>query len=104
MFFHSVLYNQQNRPIKNSKELDENVEEFLRRPIDHAIPYLFVDASYFKVRNDSRYIIKAFLAITGIRDDGYREILGVKIADGEDELFWSGLFEELIDRGLSGVK
>lgn len=87
-----------------SKELDENVEEFLRRPIDHAIPYLFVDASYFKVRNDSRYIIKAFLVVTGIRDDGYREILGAKIADGEDELFWSGLFEELIDRGLSGVK
>lgn len=87
-----------------SKELDEKVEEFLRRPIDHAIPYLFVDASYFKVRNDSRYITKAFLVVTGIRDDGYREILGAKIADGEDELFWSGLFEELIDRGLSGVK
>jgi putative transposase len=87
-----------------SKELDEKVEEFLKRPIEHPIPYLFVDASYFKVRTDSRYITKAFMIVTGIRDDGYREILGARIADGEDELFWSGLFQDLEDRGLSGVK
>ena len=47
---------------------------------------------------------KAFLVITGVREDGYREILGARIADGEGELFWSGLFEELKERGLSGVK
>jgi putative transposase len=87
-----------------SRELDDKVEEFLKRPIEHAISYLFVDASYFKVRTDSRYVTKAFLIVTGIRDDGYREILGARIADGEDELFWSGFFEELKDRGLSGVK
>jgi transposase-like protein len=87
-----------------AKELDEKVEEFLKRPIEHPIHYLFVDASYFKVRTDSRYVTKAFLVVMGIRDDGYREILGAKIADGEDELFWSGLFQDLADRGLSGVK
>jgi len=87
-----------------SKELDEKVEEFLKRPIDHPVNYLFVDASYFKVRSGSRYVTKAFLVVTGVRDDGYREILGARIADGEDELFWSGLFQELKDRGLSGVK
>jgi len=87
-----------------SKELDEKVEEFLRRPIEYAVPYIFVDASYFKVRNSSRYVTKAFLVVTGIRDDGYREILGAGIADVEDELFWSGLFQDLKDRGLSGVK
>ena len=86
------------------KELDEKVEEFLKRPIEHAFPYLFVDASYFKVREESRYVTKAFLVVTGIRDDGYREVLGARIADVEDELFWSGLFQELIDRGLAGVK
>jgi putative transposase len=87
-----------------AKELDEKVEEFLKRPIEHPIEYLFVDASYFKVRTESRYVTKAFLIVTGIRDDGYREILGARIADGEDELFWSGLFQDLKDRGLSGVK
>jgi len=87
-----------------SKELDEKVEEFLKRPIEHPIPYLYVDASYFKVRTDSRYVTKAFMIVMGVRDDGYREILGARIADGEDELFWSGLFQDLADRGLSGVK
>jgi transposase-like protein len=87
-----------------SRELDGRVEEFLKRPIEHSIPYLFVDASYFKVRVDSRYITKAFLVVTAVRDDGYREILGARIADGEDELFWTGLFDDLKDRGLSGVK
>jgi transposase-like protein len=87
-----------------AKELDEKVEEFLKRPIEHPVPYLFVDASYFKVRTDSRYVTKAFLVVMGIRDDGYREIFGARIADGEDELFWSGLFQDLTDRGLSGVK
>jgi len=87
-----------------SLELDEKVEEFLKRPIEHQINYHFVDASYFKVRNDSRYTTKAFLVVAGVRDDGYREILGARIADGEDEPFWSGLFQDLKDRGLSGVK
>ncbi len=87
-----------------SRDLDGRVEEFLKRPIEHSIPYLFVDASYFKVRTDSRYITKAFLVVTAVRDDGYREILGARIADGEDELFWTGLFDDLKDRGLSGVK
>lgn len=44
------------------------------------------------------------MIVMGVRDDGYREILGARIADGEDELFWSGLFQDLADRGLSGVK
>jgi putative transposase len=70
-----------------SKELDEKVAEFLKRHIERPIPYIYVDASYFKVR-----------------DDGYREILGAKITDSESEGFWSGFFDELIDRGLRGVK
>jgi len=87
-----------------AKELDEKVEEFLKRPIERPMPYIFVDASYFKVRVGVKYVTKAFLVITGIRDDGYREILGAKITDSESEGFWSGFFDELIDRGLSGVE
>jgi len=87
-----------------AKELDEKVEEFLKRPIEQPIPYIYVDASYFKVRDSGKYVTKAFLIVTGIRDDGYREILGAKITDSESEGFWSGLFDELIDRGLKDVK
>jgi hypothetical protein len=50
-----------------ARELDEKVEEFLKRPIEHPISYLFVDASHFKVRTNSRYAAKAFSIVVGIR-------------------------------------
>uniref|UniRef100_Q46CB6 Transposase n=1 Tax=Methanosarcina barkeri (strain Fusaro / DSM 804) TaxID=269797 RepID=Q46CB6_METBF len=70
------------------KELDEKVEEFLSKPIEHEIPYLFVDATYLKVRDGLHYENKALFVVAGIRDDGLREILGVRLADSEDSLFW----------------
>ena len=80
------------------------VNEFLNRPIERSIPYLFVDASYFKVRTDGRYINKALLVVTAIRDDGYREILSATVADSEDESCWESCFNGLKSRGLEGVK
>ena len=85
-------------------ELDQGVKEFLERPIDVPIVYLNVDAVYLKVRNHGRYVSKAVLIIAGIRVDGYREILGLKVTDSEDEAFWRALFEELKERGLTGVQ
>jgi putative transposase len=87
-----------------AKELDQVVEEFLKRPIELPIRYFFVDASYFKVRSGGRYLNKALFVATGVREDGYREILGATIADVEDEGFWSVFFEELKERGLRGVQ
>jgi len=87
-----------------AKRLDKQVKEFLNRPIEGSIPYLFADASYFKVRTDGRYINKALLVVTGIREDGYREILSATVADSEDESCWDSCFEVLKSRGLNGVK
>ena len=84
--------------------LDEQIQEFLSRPIEMKIRYLFVDASYFKVRNGARYLNRALLVVTGVREDGYREILAIKIADSEGDGFWSDLFGELKERGLEGVE
>lgn len=87
-----------------TKELDEKVEEFLSKRIEHEIPYLFVDATYLKVRDGLHYENKALFVVAGIRDDGCREILGTRLADSEDSLFWQDLFEDLKERGLRGVK
>lgn len=83
-----------------AKELDEKVKEFLNRPIEEEIPYLFVDASYFKVRDEraGRYRTKALLIVAGIRKDGYREILGLKLADSE------GGVELVISDGHRGIR
>jgi len=87
-----------------AKKLDEDVEKFLKRPIEEPTPFLFIDASYFKVRTDGRYINKALLIAAGIHEDGHREILGAAVADSEDESCWEDLFEGLKARGLCGVK
>lgn len=87
-----------------TKGLDEKVSEFLSKPIEHEIPYLFIDATYLKVRDGLHYENKALFIVAGVRDDGYREILGAKLADSEDSLFWKDLFEDLKERGLRGVK
>lgn len=83
-----------------AKDLDDPVQAFLLRPIEQAIPYLFVDASYSKVREGVRYVTKVVLGVAGVREDGSREILGARMTDCENEAFWSGLFEDLKGRGL----
>ena len=85
-------------------ELDVQVQEFLNRPIEQPIIYLIVDATYLKIRQRSRYVNQAVLLIVGVRADGYREILGIKVADQEDEGFWLSLFEDLKNRGLVGTQ
>ena len=62
-----------------AKDLDDQVQAFLLRPIEQAIPYLFVDASYYKIRDGARYVTKAVLVVAGVREDGYREILGARV-------------------------
>ncbi|AKB57351.1 Mobile element protein [Methanosarcina barkeri 227] len=86
------------------KELDEKVEESLSKPIEHEIPYLFVDATYLKVRDlkvrgGLHYENKALFVVAGIRDNSLREIFGVRLADSEDSLFWEKLFEDLKKEG-----
>ena len=88
---------------KVAQELDVKVTEFMERSVDSYIPYLFVDASYFKVRDGVKYVSKALLIVAGIREDGYREILGARVADAEHELTWEGIFSDLKDWGLTKV-
>ena len=88
---------------KVAQDLDVKVTEFMERSLDTHIPYLFVDASYFKVRDGVKYVNKALLVVAGVREDGYREILGARVADAEHELTWEGIFSDLKDRGLTKV-
>lgn len=87
-----------------AQDLDQNVYEFLNKPIEQEIKYLFVDATYLKVREGLRYINKAVFIVAGVREDGYREILGVKLADSEESIFWEELFSDMKERGLRGVE
>ncbi len=44
------------------------------------------------------------LVVSAVRDDDYREILGVEVADAESEATYQELFRSLKARGLKGVQ
>ncbi len=87
-----------------ASELDEKVRMFLQRPLEVPVPIVYVDATYFKVRSDGRYVNKALFLVAGVRNDGLLEVLGAKIAEGETEGLWHEYFEELKERGLRDVR
>jgi putative transposase len=85
--------------------LDAELRTWRSRPLEgKAYPYVFVDARYEKVRVDGRVVSQGILIVSGVRDDGMREILAVEIADTESEATYRELFRSLKQRGLSGVE
>ncbi|MGH3147814.1 MAG: IS256 family transposase, partial [Rubrobacter sp.] len=85
--------------------LDSELGAWRERRLEaEAYPYLFVDARYEKVRVDRRVVNQGVLVVSGVRDDGFREILGVEVANTESEATYQELFRSLKRRGLSGVE
>lgn len=86
------------------EELDERVHTFLDRPIEGDWPYLWIDATYVKVRQNGRIVSVAVIVAVGVNSDGRREVLGMDIGPSEAEPFWTAFLRKLTRRGLRGVK
>lgn len=86
------------------EEIDERVHAFLERPIEGDWPYLWIDATYVKVREAGRIVSMAVIVAVGVNADGRREILGLDIGPSEAETFWTDFLRKLARRGLRGVK
>jgi transposase-like protein len=85
-------------------EIDERVGAFLDRPLEGDWPYLWIDATYLKVRQNGRIVPVAVIVAVGVNTDGRREVLGMDIGPSEAEPFWTGFLRKLARRGLRGVK
>ncbi|WP_028988449.1 IS256 family transposase [Thermicanus aegyptius] len=86
------------------KRLDPVVQGWNERSLkDKEYPFVIVDAMVLKIREDGRVRSRAALIATGVGEDGYREVLGMRIGDSESEASWSAFFGWLKDRGLHGV-
>lgn len=85
--------------------LDARVNAFNERRLDADYPFLVVDALFTKSRDEAESVVsRAVLTMTGIRSDGYREVLGVQIGDTENATTWNDAFRWLKDRGVRGVQ
>jgi putative transposase len=86
-------------------QLDADVAAWRTRTLDHiAFPYVFLDATYCKVRLNHRIVSQAVVIATGVSADGRREVLGCATGDSETEAFWTEFLRDLKDRGLAGVQ
>src|SRR5271170_7186914 len=85
-------------------EIDERVHAFLDRPIEGDWPYLWIDATYVKVREAGRIVSVAVIIAIAVNTDGVREVLGMDVGPSEAEPFWTGFLRQLARRGLRGVK
>ena len=83
--------------------LDDEVQAFRERPISQAVRYLWLDATYLKVRERGSVVSMALVLAVGVREDGYREVLGWDIGHTEDRAFWAEFLRRLVRRGLREV-
>jgi putative transposase len=87
------------------EELDEEVERFRNRPLEGAYPYVWLDASYLKARQDGQVASVAVVIAIGVNaKSGEREVLGLDAGPSEDGAFWLSFVRSLLARGLAGVR
>ena len=89
---------------KLCKDIDERVNAFLDRPLEGEWPYLWLDATYLKVREGGRIVSVAAIIAVAVDTEGRREIVGLHLGPSEAETFWSAFLKGLVKRGLRGVK
>ena len=86
------------------REIDERVKAFLNRPLEGDWPYLWLDATYVKVRQVGRIVSVAVIIAVAVNAQGRREVLGITVMPSEAETFWTEFLRSLTRRGLRGVK
>jgi transposase-like protein len=89
---------------KLCKDIEERVNSFLTRPLEGEWPYLWLDATYLKVRAAGRIVSVAAIIAVAVNTDGRREIVGLHLGPSEAEVFWSDFLKSLKGRGLTGIK
>lgn len=80
-----------------------NIKEWQKRPLDEVYPVVFVDATYFYVRNEGVVGKKAVYVILGINSDGYKDVLGFYVGESESAKYWLNILNELKSRGLKDI-
>jgi len=88
-----------------ASRLREEQREWRERSLEEkSYPYLYLDATYLKVRWGARVTSMALLVCVGVDEEGFREVLAVEVAGSEKGAAYASLLRGLIDRGLSGVR
>ena len=83
-----------------AQALDDELDRWRQRRFDKRYPYLVIDARYEHVRDDGRIMSEGVLTVEGVTEQGYRQVIGISMAPGEDTSSWGAIFRGLIEREL----
>lgn len=86
------------------RELDAEVRRFRERPLEQEYPFVLVDATFPKAREDHRVRSKALMIAVGLTREGTKEVIGFGVYDCEDAASWGDFAAGLKARGLHGVR
>ena len=88
-----------------ASRLEEQQKQWRERSLEEKeYPYLYLDATYLKVRWGASVTSLALLVCVGVNEEGFREVLAVEVAATEKGTAYASLLRGLLDRGLKGVK
>jgi transposase-like protein len=87
-----------------NKQLDARVKHFRGRQLRQGYPYVYLDATQTKVREDGTVVNASMVMAVGVSESGHREILGFDLGATEDEAFWMEFLKGLKQRGLNGTR
>lgn len=84
-------------------KLIPKLEEWKKRPLNEIYPFIYLDAIHYKVREEGRYISKAFYTVLGVDLEGKKEVLGLYLNDSEGSRFWMQVLTDLQNRGVKDI-
>jgi putative transposase len=79
------------------------IRDWKKRPLEEVYPFVFLDAIHYKVKEEGKYISKAFYTVLGVRPDGKKEILGLYLGESEGARFWLQVLTDLQNRGVKDI-
>ncbi len=79
------------------------ITEWRNRPLEAIYTVVFLDAMFFKARENGKVVTKAIYNILGINQEGHKDILGFYIAESEGSHFWLGILNDLKARGVEDI-
>lgn len=81
----------------------QDVTEFRSRPLDKCYVVIFLDAMFFKTKQDGSVKTSVLYNIMGITETGHKEILGFYTCQSEGASFWLGVLNDLKNRGVEDI-
>ena len=81
----------------------EHVKEWQNRPLEQVYFTVWMDGIVLKVKQNHKYINKCIYLVIGLRKDGFKEILGMWMAETESASFWMSVLTDLKARGVEDI-